>query len=217
LRMLAQKAREERAGLSTSAAAPPSEAGEQQESDEESDEERVKHRDEIRQDRRREREREFRMSRMGAEQKAKYLARAEGRDISEKVALGLAKPTLSKDSLLDPRFFPPSGGLSSGFKDDEAYDLYDKPLFAGSSANMIYNPKKSYDPDLFGGEEGIKQLLAKSGQSTETGQIRTGPIEFEREEADPFDINRFLDAAKKGVKRGLETLSESSKSKRSKD
>ena len=37
-------------------------------------------------------------------------------------------------------------------------------------------------------------------------KIRTGPIEFEREEADPFDINRFLDAAKKGVKRGLEAV-----------
>ncbi|CAG8466303.1 3939_t:CDS:10 [Paraglomus occultum] len=206
LRMLAQKARDERAGLSTSAAAQSSEAGERSETDEESDEEKIKHRDEIRQDRRREREREYRLSRMGAEQKAKYLAREEGRDISEKVALGLAKPTISKDSLLDPRLFSQSGGLSSGFKDDEAYDLYDKPLFAGSSANMIYNPKKSYDPDLFEGDENIKQLLAKTGQSAEAGQIRTGPIEFEREEADPFDINRFLDAAKKGVKRGLEAV-----------
>jgi len=97
--------------------------------------------------------------------------------------------------------FNHSGGLSSGFKDDEgilpsiyaylpgsyrihdrgsyspcfcffvAYDLYDKPLFAGSSANMIYNPKKSYDPDLFDGDENIRQLLAKTGQSAEAGQV----------------------------------------------
>jgi len=36
---------------------------------------------------------------------------------------------------------------------------------------MIYNPKKSYDPDLFDGDENIRQLLAKTGQSAEAGQV----------------------------------------------
>lgn len=42
-----------------------------------------------------------------------------GRDISEKIALGLAKPTLSKESMFDARLFNQSEGISSGFKDDE--------------------------------------------------------------------------------------------------
>jgi SNW domain-containing protein 1 len=34
---------------------------------------------------------------------------------------------------------------------------------------------------------------------------RDGPVEFEKEEADPFGFNQFLDDAKKGSKRGLDT------------
>jgi len=33
--------------------------------------------------------------------------------------LGLAKPTLSKESMFDARLFNQSEGLDSGFKDDE--------------------------------------------------------------------------------------------------
>ena len=43
----------------------------------------------------------------------------QGRDISEKIALGLAKPSMSKDSMFDARLFNQSQGISSGFKDDE--------------------------------------------------------------------------------------------------
>jgi SNW domain-containing protein 1 len=43
----------------------------------------------------------------------------QNRDISEKIALGLAKPTLSKESMFDARLFNQSEGLDSGFKDDE--------------------------------------------------------------------------------------------------
>ncbi|RIB30365.1 hypothetical protein C2G38_2136396 [Gigaspora rosea] len=114
LRMLAQKAREERAGISSTTL-----NAFESESDSESEEEKVREREDIRQERRKEREREYRLSRMGAEQRAKYLAREQNRDISEKIALGLAKPTLSKDSLYDSRLFNQSEGLSSGFKDDE--------------------------------------------------------------------------------------------------
>ncbi|CAG8807106.1 25015_t:CDS:2, partial [Racocetra persica] len=155
------------------------------------------------------------LSRMGAEQRAKYLAREQNRDISEKIALGLAKPTLSKDSLYDSRLFNQSEGLSSGFKDDEVYDLYDKPLFASSSSTSIYNPKKNYDTDQYGGgdEESINRILSvdrfgiasKGFQGADKSRPRDGPVEFEKEEADPFGFNQFLDDAKKGSKRGLET------------
>jgi len=42
-----------------------------------------------------------------------------GRDISEKIALGLAKPSLSKESMYDARLFNQSEGIGSGFKDDD--------------------------------------------------------------------------------------------------
>jgi SNW domain-containing protein 1 len=47
--------------------------------------------------------------------------RDQGRDISEKIALGLAKPTMSKESMFDSRLFNQSEGISSGFRggDDE--------------------------------------------------------------------------------------------------
>ncbi|CAG8812162.1 28208_t:CDS:10, partial [Gigaspora margarita] len=137
-------------------------------------------REDIRQERRKEREREYRLSRMGAEQRAKYLAREQNRDISEKIALGLAKPTLSKDSLYDSRLFNQSEGLSSGFKDDE------------ESVNRMLSV------DRFG-------IASKGFQGADKSQPRDGPVEFEKEEADPFGFNQFLDDAKKGSKRGLDT------------
>lgn len=110
--------------------------------DEEGEEEEAKarERDRLRRERQKQREREMRMSRMGTEAKAKHLARyvsfafywqflvmdtnvaicsEQGRDISEKIALGLAKPSLSKDSMFDARLFNQSEGIGSGFKDDE--------------------------------------------------------------------------------------------------
>nr|CAG8497330.1 10790_t:CDS:10 [Entrophospora candida] len=206
LRMLAQKAREERAGISSSSAAANSGAilDDETESSEESDEEKAREREELRQEKRRNREREFRLSKMGAEKRAKYIARlVQNRDISEKIALGLAKPTITQESLYDTRLFNQSEGLSSGFKDDESYDLYDKPLFAGSSASSIYKPKKDYDSDKFGGGnvEDINKMLSVDKFGTKP---RDGPVEFEKEEADPFGVNQFLAEAKKGVKRKLD-------------
>jgi len=80
-----------------------------------------------------EREREMRMNNMGTEQHAKMLACQQNRDISERIALGLAKPTLSKESMLYSRLFN-QDSLSGSFGDEESYNLYDKPLFHGSSA-----------------------------------------------------------------------------------
>lgn len=48
----------------------------------------------------------------------------QGRDISEKIALGLAKPTLSKESMYDARLFNQSEGIGSGFRDDDGKELF---------------------------------------------------------------------------------------------
>ena len=62
----------------------------------------------------------MRMSNMGAGQRAKMLARQQNRDIPEKVALGLAKPTISKESMLDSTLFNRES-LGNSFGDDESY------------------------------------------------------------------------------------------------
>lgn len=240
--MLAQKAREDRAAaasqptISDKAAMSGALAG--YGSDEDSDasstsdreerrrgsddeaEDAARVRDEMRKEKRYERERDMRMSNMGQEQRAKMLARQQNRDISEKVALGLAKPTLSKESMLDARLFNRES-LSGTFGDDESYSLYDKPLFHGSTAAAaIYKSRGNItegNEESFGGgtEEGIGKALdvdrfglgaPKHGfQGAADQEIREGPVQFEKDAADVFGVDKFLDEAKSGRKRGLDT------------
>jgi len=233
LRMLAQRAREERSGITSKPSAQSQAAmkssladygsdGESASEGEDSaeDEDARKIREHMRMDKRREREREMRMSNMGAEQRAKQRAREQNRDISEKIALGLAKPTLSKEAMLDSRLFNRQT-LSNTFADEESYNLYDKPLFHGSTAAAaIYKARGNINEgneDSFGGgtEEGISGALkndrfglgqTRIGFEGATDQeVREGPVQFEKDTTDVFGLNQFLDEAKTGKKRGLDT------------
>ncbi|KAG6907421.1 mRNA splicing protein [Tephrocybe rancida] len=233
LRMLAQRAREERGGIAPKPTAASqaamkstladygSDSGSGSESEgSEEDEEARKIRDQMRQEKRRERERELRMNNMGTEQRAKQLARQQNRDISEKVALGLAKPTLSKESMLDSRLFNQES-LSGNFADEDSYNLYDKPLFHGSTAAAaIYKARGNIpegNEDSFGGgtDEGIGKALGNDrfglGQAqvgfegAAEQEVREGPVQFEKDTGDVFGLNQFLDEAKTGKKRGLDT------------
>ncbi|KAM6500405.1 pre-mRNA-processing protein 45 [Amanita muscaria] len=233
LRMLAQRAREERSGVApkpsgqsqaamkASLAEYGSESGSASEgADSGEDEDVRKIRDQMRLDKRREREREMRMSNMGTEQRAKQRLREQNRDISEKVALGLAKPTMSKEAMLDSRLFNRET-LSNNFADDESYNLYDKPLFHGSTAAAaIYKARGDLNQgndDSFGGgtDEGISNALkndrfglgqARVGFEGATEQeVKEGPVQFEKDTTDVFGLNQFLDEAKTGRKRGLDT------------
>lgn len=148
------------------------------------------------------------------------LARQQNRDISEKIALGLAKPTLSKESMLDTRLFNQES-LSGSFADDDAYNLYDRPLFHGSTAAAaIYKASGNItdgNQESFGGgtEEGINQALdndrfglgqPRVGFEGAHDQVaREGPVQFEKDTGDVFGLDKFLDEAKSGRKRGLDT------------
>jgi len=218
LRLLAQRAREERSGgvksrqASSGGEFPPALAGYgSSESEEDNDE--VAERDRLREERRRERERDLRMSNMGKEQRARVFAKEQNRDISEKVALGLAKPTLSKEAMTDTRLFNRES-LSSTFGDDDSYNVYDKPLFHGSSAAAaIYRrPGTGSADDIYGGgtESGINEELqndrfglgkTKGFSGSQQQEARTGPVQFEKDTNDPFSIDQFLDEAKRGTKR----------------
>lgn len=156
LRMLAHKARDDRSASkrnsrarSNSETKSPS-ASSKSESDSENDE-AIREREKMRRERRQENEKQFRQSRMGTERRIQMIAREQNRDISEKVALGLAKPTQSSESMWDSRLFNQTSGFDTGFNEDQAYD---KPLFAAQDAiSSIYRPHANIDDE--GDEEAL--------------------------------------------------------------
>lgn len=161
-------------------------------------------RDEIRRDTRRDIEKDMRSSRMGKELREKMLEREQDRDISERVALGLAQPTMSKDMMFDQRLFNQSQGVSSGVGDDDAYSVYDKPLFNSTSNTSIYVPRAS-KADAYGTEEDVEKLRNterfqpdrgfKGADADGGAGQRSGPVQFEKEEADPFGLDDFMTGA----------------------
>lgn len=231
LRALAQRARSERTGIApapTAAAAPS--AGIMMEDDDdmrvertekpvketkEEREQRVE-REKIREERRRERERERRLeakeAAMGRKSKT---TRDRDRDVSEKVALGMASTGEGRagEVMYDQRLFNQDKGMDSGFATDDQYNIYDKHLFtAQPTLSTLYRPKKDADGDMYGGaDEQLEKVLkterfkpdkAFSGTSEKaSGSKRERPVEFERqEENDPFGLDEFLTEVKKGKK-----------------
>ncbi|KAJ3126266.1 Puff-specific protein Bx42 [Nowakowskiella sp. JEL0407] len=216
LREKARTAREARAGFKPTANAnqqskDDSDSGSDSESEAESriDEEeaaKIKERNEVRRERERQRVREMRMSHMGSDLKA-ALAQSNTRDISEKIALGLAKPAPTAESLFDQRLFNQSSGIQSGFGDESSYNLYDKPLWnAGITGGGVYKVKKDdnaiqgVDMDRVGkvldgkglgmGQDGAEAKSSGSG----------GPVMFEKD-SDVFGLDQFLSDAKRGKER----------------
>ncbi|KAF2483607.1 SKIP/SNW domain-containing protein [Neohortaea acidophila] len=215
LRLMAQKAREQR------------EADRQPRQDSRS---RSRSRDnrterqQARADRRREAQREMRQKNMGHERRLQMMARDQNRDISEKVALGLAKPTQNKEAMYDSRLFNQSSGFAAGFNEDQAYD---KPLFADRDAlNSIYRPGVGDDDEDDGGEtmekiqstkrfETLGRAPKEGFKGTEATEGRSGPVMFERDRGggapaaagsgggeDPFGVDAMIQEAAKGANKG---------------
>ncbi|CAB3363190.1 Hypothetical predicted protein [Cloeon dipterum] len=192
LRMLAQKAREERAGIRREAAA-------------EKDDD-ARERDQMRYDRHKERARERNIARAAPDKRNK-LQRERERDISEQIALGLpARGQSSNETQYDQRLFNTSKGMDSGYGDDEAYNVYDKPWRDGSNVGQhIYRPSKNVDKDIYGDD--LEKLMSnkrfvpdKEFSGTDRGaSARSGPVQFEKDEEDPFGLDQFLTQAKKAA------------------
>ncbi|KAI4347074.1 hypothetical protein L6164_007923 [Bauhinia variegata] len=234
LRALAQKARSERTGVAPPAAAAvaiPTEKSTMDDTDmrvnyeharerekdfpketREEREERLQ-REKIREERRRERERERRLEAKDAAMgKKSKLTRDRDRDISEKVALGMASTKTGTEVIYDERLFNQDKGMSSGFGTDDQYNVYESGLFtAQPTLSTLYRPKKDLDGDAYGGaDEQLEKIMktdrfkpdkAFAGTSERTGP-RDRPPEFEKEaeEADPFGLDQFLTEVKKGKK-----------------
>lgn len=150
-------------------------------------------------------------------------SREQNRDISEKIALGLAKPTASKETLIDSRLFNREA-YSGAQADSDGYNIYDKPLFHGSSAAAaIYKPRgNNANDDAYAGgtEEGISAALkndrfalgVRGFEGASDEPVKEGPVQFEKDVSltmdqisDPFGLTQFMDEAKKAPKRGLDT------------
>ena len=174
LRMLAQKAREERSTAtrrrSSDARSYDSRSSRSPSVDSE-EEEAKRDRIQARREQKEEDERKLRQKRMGATRKMELLAREQNRDISEKVALGAAKPTQSGESMWDSRLFNQTSGFDTGFNEDQAYD---RPLFAArDTINHIYNSTANMDDDE---EDGGAELdkVTKQNRFEVLGKVAKG-------------------------------------------
>jgi len=171
LRLLAQKAREERmSGMNATSS---------NAIDYENDD--AKKRAMIREERRKKAEKELRMSRMGNEQKMKTMVKSLGdRDISERTQLGLAKPTTSVENQFDSRLFSKSTQVTNS--EDQ---VYDNPLFVQQAVNSIYKVSDSNmgtDPDAQ--LEDMANERRFEGLSGSTGTpAKAGPVEFQKDDS----------------------------------
>ena len=230
LRLLAQKAREERSmatrgrrdshARSYSGSRSRSRSSGSYSSD---DDEAAREREKMRRERRQENEKQLRQSRMGAERRIQMLAKEQNRNISEKVALGLAKPTQSSETMFDSRLFNQTSGFDTGFNEDQAYD---KPLFAAQDAiSSIYRPRATQDDDDDDPDAGGKEYdrIAKTSRFEVLGKAkegfkgaaeaesRDGPVQFERDvgnAADPFGIDSMIKDVTGGRRYGVQDQEE---------
>lgn len=177
-------------------------------------EERIQ-REKIREERRRERERERRLEAKDAAMgKKSKITRDRDRDISEKVALGMASGgSRGGEVMYDQRLFNQEKGMDSGFATDDQSNVYDKGLFtAQPTLSTLYRPKKDADDEMYGGADEQLEKIRKTerfkpdkgftGAGEKSGP-RGGPVEFEKEvaeEADPFGLDQFLTQVKGGKK-----------------
>jgi SNW domain-containing protein 1 len=234
LQMLAQKAREERANTGAARRASRtsrSRSGSYSDSDSEQsidEDNEVRERQKMRREKQQGEERKLRQSRMGAERRMKVMAREQNRDFSEKVALGLAKPTQSSESMWDSRLFNQTSGFDTGFNEDQPYD---KPLFAAQDAiSSIYRPRQNMedgdDEEAAGSEmarihksnrfevlgrgsfKGAAEVevryadcpAAKSCANMYHMQARDGPVQFEKDTGDdPFNVAQLISEVEKGT------------------
>ncbi|CAG2249911.1 SNW domain-containing protein 1-like isoform X2 [Mytilus edulis] len=197
LRQLAQEAREERAGIRSR--------------DHKDKNEDLGERDDIRRERQRDRQRDRNLSRAAPDKRSR-LQRERERDISEKIALGMPNTGAgNQETMFDQRLFNTTKGMDSGFNEDDAYNVYDKPFRQESSiANNIYRPSKNVDKEIYGDDfdslmKTNRFVPDREFAGTDRNRRREGPVQFEQaDEEDPFNLTEFLKTAKRGEKRAGE-------------
>ncbi|XP_024886630.1 puff-specific protein Bx42-like [Temnothorax curvispinosus] len=195
LRQLAQKTREERADLKSAATLDKAEES--------------RERDQLRQERHKDRARERNLARAAPDkrsrlQRERERERERERDISEQIVLGLPAKSIpsSGEAQFDQRLFNTNKGMNSGFGHDDEYNVYDKPWKDGNSiASHIYHPSKNIDKDTYGDD--LEKLVKtnrfvpdKEFSGVDRSVALSGPVQFEKDEEDPFGLDQFLKQAK---------------------
>lgn len=200
LRKLAEEARMKRAGIRT-----------------EGKDKDLQERDELRRERHRDRQRDRNIARAAPDKRNKL---REERDVSEQIALGMPNTRQSQESMFDQRLFNKTRGMDSGFAggEDDTYNVYDQPWRSEKNiGNSIYRPRGDKDKELYGEEDVDKiiksnKFVADRGfQGADKSREREGPVQFERDEEDPFGLNKFLEQAKQASKRPAESGSSRSR------
>jgi len=214
LRALAQKAREERAGMVKQSRLGLVEHGTSSDSDSEDDnsntldtrnmtaEERRnaeaerKERESIRREKLMERRKERNLARAAPARRNKIQKDNEERDITEQIALGMTSKKGNKEVVYDQRLFNQSAGLDAGFdREDDTYNVYtERWNETGESrvAKSVYRPKGDGEGDMYGNDvdayKSAKKFVADKGfEGTQGGEgaSRSGPVQFEKAAGKP--------------------------------
>ncbi|KAJ9451581.1 Puff-specific protein Bx42 [Diplonema papillatum] len=109
------------------------------------------------------------------------------RDVSEKIALGLAQPTRSNDSFLDQRLFNQDSGQTAPLEDDDS--AFVKPLLGGSEKK-----RSQFRPSRDALDEEHRRQTGR-GEPVKSLQFETS------RDADPFDMDAILDDVKTAADR----------------
>lgn len=142
-------------------------------------------RERLRQERRKERERDLRN-----EQRVKKQKLEQERDVSEKIALGVATG-VSNANEVDARLYNQTAGMDSGFGAEDEYNAYSKPLFERQAvASSIYRPTRGgpgdadeqYEKLVQGATAKFKPDQGFAGAEGGVAGVapRTGPVQFEK-------------------------------------
>ncbi|TQD78997.1 hypothetical protein C1H46_035474 [Malus baccata] len=215
-RELARKARFERIGGVSVSIDPSGKGGMETDMPKETREEREGRleRNKIRKEMHVERERKRRLeAKDGATGKKSRVTTDRDRDVSEKVALGMANVGGAGggggEVMYDHRLFNQEKGMDSGFATDDQYNIYDKGLFAAQPMlSTLYRPKKDVDSEMYGGADAQLDKIMKTdrfkpdkgfeGTAERASERRDGPVESE---ADIFGLDRLMTKMKnKGEK-----------------
>eukprot|EP01091_Cochliopodium_minus_P013055 TRINITY_DN4101_c0_g1_i1.p1 TRINITY_DN4101_c0_g1~~TRINITY_DN4101_c0_g1_i1.p1 ORF type:complete len:585 (+),score=217.10 TRINITY_DN4101_c0_g1_i1:24-1778(+) len=180
-----------------------------EEEDEEEDRQKIIEREKMRKEILREKDRERRLKKAGK------FNTLEDRDISEKIALG-ENVRNSEESMFDQRLFNQVGGMGSGFGNDDEHNIYEKPLFEGTSSGTLYKPKHvdlddNNDNDTSKSSKPNRGFSGTSEQDEQgSSSYRSGPVQFERErDEDQFGIEKFLSEAKNSTKKAYGNIGKS--------
>lgn len=151
LRLLAQKAKEERSRHRNKR---------NHRAIEDRNDHEAAHREAIRKSRKEDLERDIKKSKMSTADRLRELAYSQGREVSEKVILGAAKPTNSSEAYYDSRLFTKGAGTQVKRGEEQ---MYDSPLFSQLGS--------SYRPNLNKLDRNLEDEISLSAGQTK-------PIEF---------------------------------------